>query len=422
MTRLRFVHAADLHLDSPFKGLRAVAPDHVANALYNATFNAYENIVELCITEKVDALLVAGDVYDGADRSLRAQRKFVDGLERLHAAGIRSFVCHGNHDPLDGWEARLTYPPGCYRFGSEFEAVPVFEADPGRAVIHGISYPRRDVTENLVSRLGRVDPGPFSIGLLHTNVGNDPGHAPYAPCSLIDLRQAGIDYWALGHIHTRQILHERDPAVVYPGNPQGRHLNETGARGVYLVEVDDGDNVRPEFRAVDSIRWERLTVDIGAQETEQDLLDALHRGMQRALDAAADRSVIVRVTLFGRGKLDRFLRQANTVGDLVEQINDAWVGRTPFLWCERIEDQTRAPFDRQDRLAGSDFLAEVLRTADRAREEPERLVHLRRALAELYEHHRYRRYLAAAPNDNELSALIEEAEMMAINLLAEDDE
>ena len=422
MTRLRFVHAADLHLDSPFKGLRAAAPDHVASALYNATFKAYENIVELCISENVDALLVAGDIYDGADRSLRAQRKFVDGLERLDAAGIRSFVCHGNHDPLDGWEARLTYPQSCHRFGPEFEAVPVSETDPGRAVIHGISYPRRDVTENLVSRLGRVDPGPFSIGLLHTNVGNDPGHAPYAPCSLNDLRQSGVDYWALGHIHTRQILHERDPAVVYPGNPQGRHMNETGARGVYLVEVDDGDNVRPEFRAVDSIRWERLAVDIGALETEQELLDALHEGMQGVLDAAAGRPIVVRATLDGRGKLNRFLRQTNTVGDLVEQVNDAWVGRTPFLWCERIEDQTRAPFDRKKRLAGSDFLAEVLRTADQAREDPERLMHLRGGLAELYEHHRFRRYLDAAPNENDLIALIEEAEMMAVNLLAEDDE
>ena len=422
MTRLRFVHAADLHLDSPFKGLREVAPDHVAQALHNATFQAYENIIKLCITEKVDALLVAGDIFDSADRSLRAQLRFAEGLRTLDKAGIRSFVCHGNHDPLDGWEARLDYPESCQRFGEEFEAVPVFEADPGRAVIHGISYPRREVTENLVSRLGRVTPGPFSIGLLHTNVGNDPGHAPYAPCSLDDLRQSGIDYWALGHIHTRQILHERDPAVVYPGNPQGRHLNETGARGVYLVDVDDGDNIRPEFRAVDSIRWERLAVDIAAQETEQDLLDALHEGMQGALDAAADRPVVVRVTLYGRGKLKQFLRQANAVGDLVEQINDVWVGRTPFLWCERIEDQTRAPFDRQERLAGSDFLAEVLRTADQAREDPERLAHLRRGLAELYEHHRYRRYLDAAPTDNDLIALIEEAEMMAVTLLAEDDE
>ena len=422
MTRLRFVHAADLHLDSPFKGLRAAAPDSVASALYDATFQAYENIVELCIREEVDALLVAGDIYDGADRSLRAQSRFVDGLDRLHDAGIRSFVCHGNHDPLDGWEARLTYPPGCHRFGPEFEAVPVFEDAPDLAVVHGISYARRDVLENLVAGLEHVDREPFSIGLLHTNVGNNPGHAPYAPCSLNDLRRSGIHYWALGHIHTRQILNERDPAVAYPGNPQGRHFNETGPRGVYLVEVDDGGDVRPQFRAVDSVRWERIAVAIDAVETEQDLLDALHERVQGAWDDAGDRHVLVRVTLRGRGRLTDFLRRKHAEDDLAERINDAWVGRTPFLWCDRVEDDTRAAFDREERAAGSDFLAEVLRTADQAREDPARLARLRDGLANLYQHHRFRRHLDDAPDDHELLMLLEEAESMAVDLLSEDDE
>ena len=119
MSRIRFAHAADLHLDSPFKGLRAVAPCHVADALYATTFKAWDNIVDLCIAEQVDALLVAGDICDGADRSLRAQPKFVEGLRKLDGERVRSFVRHGNHDPLDGWEARLDYPPGCTRFGEE---------------------------------------------------------------------------------------------------------------------------------------------------------------------------------------------------------------------------------------------------------------------------------------------------------------
>ena len=136
---LRFVHAADLHLDSPFTGIRASAPENVARALYSATFDSYRNIIDLCISEQVDALLVAGDIYDGADRSLRAQRAFIDGLRSLDAVGIRSFVCHGNHDPLDGWEARLSYPDGCHRFGAEVEAVPVFPDAPERGLVYGIS-------------------------------------------------------------------------------------------------------------------------------------------------------------------------------------------------------------------------------------------------------------------------------------------
>ena len=418
--RIRFVHAADLHLDSPFTGLKAAAPAEVANALYHATFDAYENIINLCISEQVDALLVAGDVFDGADRSLRAQLKFVEGLKKLDTKGIRSFVCHGNHDPLDGWQARLDYPPGCRRFGPEWEAVPVFE-DPDRALIHGISYRKRDVTENLALRLGNVDPGPFSIGLVHGNVGNNPEHGAYAPCSLDDLAQSGVHYWALGHVHTRQVLNEREPTVVYPGNPQGRHPNETGARGVYLVEVDDGGNVGLKFRPMATVRWERLQIDIDPFKTEQDLLNALHEGMQGVVDGADGQSVVVRVRLTGRGELNRKLRRPNMIEDLVEAINGEWTERSPFVWCERIEDASASPFDREARLKGSDFLAEVLRTADRSKTDPELLAGLGTGLSDLYQHHRFRSYLSnSAPNEEEIAALVGEAEAMIVNLLIED--
>ena len=418
--RIRFVHAADLHLDSPFAGLKAAAPKNVASALVNATIDAYENIINFCVSKQVDALLVAGDVYDGADRSLPAQLKFVEGLKKLDAKGIRSFVCYGNHDPLDGWEARLDYPPGCHLFGSEWEAVPMSD-DPNSVVIHGISYPKREVTENLALGLGKIDPGPFSIGLLHGNVNDNAGHEAYAPCSFDDLAQSGVDYWALGHVHTRQVLSEREPTIVYPGNPQGRHPNETGARGVYLVEVEDGENVRLEFHPMDVVRWEWLPVDIGAFETEQQLLDALHEGMQGLTDDADGRSVVVRVTLTGRGELNRTLRRPNFIDGLVEAINRKWAEELAFIWCERIEDLSRSPYDREAGLRGSDFLAEVLRTTDRAKTDPALLARLRTELGDLYEHRNFRPHLSdSAPNEETIAALIDEAEAMIVNLLVED--
>ena len=423
MARFRFVHAADLHLDSPFVGMKASAPENVTKALHSATFKAYEKIVELCISERVDALLVAGDVYDSADRSLRAQRRFVEGLERLHTAGIRSFVCHGNHDPLDGWEAQLNYPPSCTRFGATFESVPVFKDDPNRAIVVGISYPTRDVTQNLVQLLGRVDPDPLFVGLMHANVGNNLGHGPYAPCSLDDLVQSGIDYWALGHVHTRQVLNEQSPTVVYPGNSQGRHPNETGARGVYFAEVNDGGNTCLHFRAVDTIRWERLNLDISHCETDQHLIDSLHQQVEDALDGADGRSVVLRVTLSGQGSLYSSLRQPNFIEDLRADLNDAWAGRSPFAWCERIEDETASPFNRQERLQGSDFLAEVLKTADQVKDDPELLARFRDGLSDLYQHHRYRRHLFDhAPDEDDLAALIDEAETIAVNLLVGDND
>ncbi len=413
---LRFVHAADLHLDSPFRGIRAAAPENVARALYSSTFDSYRNIIDLCISESVDALLVAGDIYDGADRSLRAQQAFIDGLHSLDSAGIRSFVCHGNHDPLDGWEARLSYPDGCHRFGAEFETVPVFPDAPERGLVYGISYPTRDVYYNLVARLGPVDESAFTIGLLHANVGGNPDHALYAPCSLDDLAQSGIDYWALGHVHTRQVMRERAPTVVYPGNPQGRRPNEPGARGVYLVEVDGG-SISLDFRPTDTVRWEQASMDISALDTEQDLIDAIDDAMQNLLDGADGRSVVIRVTLTGRGELNRFLRQPSAADDLLAGVNDRWADRLPFSWCERIQDETAATIDRNALRSGEDFLAEVLRTADQIRQDP---ATLQDGLVELYQHRRFRQHLAAL-TEEEISSLLDEAEALAVNLLAEDD-
>ncbi len=414
---LRFVHAADLHLDSPFTGIRAAAPENVASALYSATFDSYRNIIDLCISERVDALLVAGDVYDGADRSLRAQQAFIEGLRSLDAVGIRSFVCHGNHDPLDGWEARLSYPAGCRRFGTEFSAEPVFLDEPHRALVYGISYPTRDVFENLVSRLGQVEEPAFTVGLLHANVGGNADHAPYAPCTLDDLAQTGIDYWALGHVHTRQVLREGNPTVVYPGNSQGRHPNETGARGVYLVEIESNGNVKLDFRPTDTVRWERVSVDIGDLETEQDLLNAVDDAMQSLLDGPEGRSVVTRLTLTGRGDLNHFLRQPRAADDILEGVNERWAGELPFAWCERIEDATAAPIDRDAMRAGEDFLAEVLRTADGLKESPSPL---REGLGELFQHAQYRRYLSNL-TDEEIAGLLNEAEALAVNLLSEEE-
>lgn len=423
MPLLRFVHAADLHLDSPFVGVKAVAPENVASALRDATFRAYENIIDLCIDEQVDALLVAGDVYDAADRSLRAQLRFVEGLRRLDEAGIRSFICHGNHDPLDGWEARLDYPKSCTRFLKDAQALPVFNEDLRRGVVHGISYATVDVAENLVPRLGSGDPQTFSIGLIHANVGADANHANYSPCSLEDLVGSEIDYWALGHVHTRQILTERSPTVVYPGNPQGRHPNERGARGVYLVEVDDTGGVRLDFKAVDVVRWVQADLDVSGTDTVPDLIEGLHQCIQGALAESEGRSVVLRIRLTGRSAIHASLRRPAVVEELMGEVNREWADRSPFAWCERIEDETATPFNREERVEGADFLAEVLKTTDRSKEDQDLVARLREGLSDLYEHRRYRSHLSDhAPGDNDLVLLIDEAESIVVDLLSGDDD
>ena len=429
MARLRFVHAADLHLDSPFRGIRSEAPDYIADTLHRATFDAYENIISLCLRESVDALLVAGDVYDGADRSLRAQLKFVDGLNRLDGAGVRSFICHGNHDPLDGWEARLSLPPGCVRFGPEVTGEPVFTGAPERAMVYGVSYPTREVRENLTPLFTQTSlTGGFGIGLLHANVGGNPNHDSYAPCSVTDLAETGLDYWALGHVHSRQVLRQERPTVVYPGNPQGRHPLETGERGVYLVEVDDYGAVSLDFRPVDVVRWETLEVGIAGLNTEQELLDAVHSAVASCAEYAGGRSVVFRLTLAGRGPLHRWLRRAGTVDELRERVNDQYAPSTSsgqaWLWCERIQAGTASPVDREQAALREDFAGDLARLSDELWDNPDSLGELRDTLRPLYANSNAAPYLRGyLPPDNELRELLAAAEEECLaSLVNEEDE
>ena len=383
----------------------------MSNALRRATFDVYDKIVDLCVEERVDALLVAGDVYDGADRSLRAQLKFVRGLERLDAAGIRSFICHGNHDPLNGWEASLDLPDGCVRFGPEVTGEPVFPDDPERATVYGISYPRREVRENLSPFFRDLPRRGFSIGLLHANVGGNVDHDSYAPCSVSDLEETGIDYWALGHVHTREVIRREYPAIVYPGNPQGRHPNETGERGVYLVEVDESGAVELEFRALDVVRWEKRHLDIVDLGDEQRVLDEIFDVARSVLEGAGGRPVVLRLVLGGRGAMDQWLRRPSTVEDVLEQLNGEYAGGHPWLWCERIALETGSSVDREQVVQREDFAGDLARLVDELAGSPEALDELRQPLRDLYETQRARRYLRdLLPGDDELKSIIADAE------------
>ncbi len=419
MSSLRFVHAADLHLDSPFTGLKTATPPHIAARLLNATFKAYDSIIDFCLAEQVEALLIAGDIYDGADRSLRAQLRFVDGLKRLDAAGIRSFICHGNHDPLNGWQARLDLPPSCHQFGELVAAVPFDPNDPSRATVVGVSYPKREIKENLTGGFGTAARQGFSIGLLHCNVGGNSEHASYAPCTVSDLAQTGIDYWALGHVHNHQILNAQKPAVVYPGNTQGRHINERGARGVYLIEVDEAGRVTADFHETSVLRWETSAVSIEGLESEQSLLDAIDREIGALVSQSAGRDLIYRLALTGRGSLHEAARRSDFASDLQARLNQAWAGAATFAWCDRIDVLTQGPFDREARREGSDFFGELLQLIDSARRDPELLSQLADDLQPLYSHARAGRFLTGlGSNPDDVASLLDDAEAACIEALS----
>lgn len=417
-----FVHAADLHLDSRFAGLGEVDAD-LAALLREATVRAFANLIDLCLARRVDFLLVAGDVYDGADRSLRAQLAFRDGLRKLGDAGIRAYVVHGNHDPLNGWSSSLEWPDNVHVFrGSEVETVAFAPDGVEVALIHGWSFPYRDVRENWACRFRRADSPAFQVGLLHCNVETNTGHEPYAPCALPDLVAADLDYWALGHVHAGRVLAEGRPTVAYAGNTQGRHVNEPGPRGCLLVRVDDAGRARVEAAPVDVARWAAREIDIGGLESEEALLDRLERGLAEARSEAGGRPTVCRLRVGGRGALHAALRRPGYLDDLSERLRQYGRQLDPPVWVETVAAKTRPPVDLDARRRAEDIVGDCLRLFEEYRQDPARRGGLTSHLADLYHDPRLRPFLSP-PDDVDLLGLLDEAETLCLDhLLEEGDE
>jgi len=416
MKPFSFVHGADLHLDSPFTGVTAQAPD-VAEALRAATFEAFQSLIQLCLDRRPAFLLLAGDVYDGADRSLRAQLRFRDGLATLAEQGIRSFVVHGNHDPLEGWSSSITWPPEVHVFGKDtVETVTVEKDGSPIAAVSGVSYGRRRETRNLAQRFSAEERGGlFQIALLHCNCGANADHEAYAPCSLSDLQGAGFDYWALGHVHEKAVLTE-SPYVVYPGNTQGRHIREQGERGCYWVTVNEAHNAAVEFCALDAVRW--LTGEVRIDDF--DTIDRLERGLAETVETfrehADGRSVVCRIALAGRGPLYKELRRPNAVADLLEHVRERFASERPFVWLEAIEANCRPEVDLAKRRKGTDLLAQVLNEAGDIRGGQDLREALAPVLDDLFEDGRARKALDPLGED-ELRRVLDEAELLCLDML-----
>jgi exonuclease SbcD len=363
MKRLRFIHAADLHLDSPFRGMSAL-PERVRERVRESTFEALKELVALAIQEKVDFVLISGDVYDVSDRSLRAQIRFQKAVEHLAIEGIPAYIIHGNHDPEDGRAAKLVWPADVHFFASDHvETLQVVKQDRGMiAEIHGMSYGSSAVTENLALKFKRGQAEVCQIGLLHTNVDGDPHHDNYAPCRKQDLIDAGMHYWALGHVHTRQVMNLQ-PAIVYPGNIQGRSIRETGPRGCYLVDIDESGRAELTFHALDTVRWFQETLSVSSIPSEQMLKDRLGELLDRLRQDAKGRDGIVRIVLEGRSEIHERLRKGRALQELMDELREDEVERSSFVWIESIEDRTASELDLAAVLEEKSFLGDLLRYA-----------------------------------------------------------
>ena len=418
---------ADLHLDTPFRGLHQIAPD-IAVALREASLDAFDAIVDLCLERGAAFLLVAGDVYDGAERGLRAQLRFRDGLARLNAAGIASFVVHGNHDPVaTGWSAVGSWPELATIFSSDDVEVHEIVRDGVRlATVQGISYATAATTENLALRFHRPDGEGLHVGLLHCNVqGVADGYDNYSPCTLDDLRATGLDYLALGHIHQRRVLAGAPgvgPWIVYAGNTQARspRRTEQEPKGATVVYVEGESVERLEFVACDSVRY--LEVELAADTFEDlgSLGDALESTAADSLSLADGRSVILRVRLTGRSPIHRDLSRAESLKDLLLALRDN-APAAPFCWWDSIDDATTPPLDLDDLRRRGDFAADLLDVADEIINDEEASSAMFANLIEsapssIQEHAR-----SILSDQERLSRLLERARLLAIDKVVGSD-
>ncbi|MDD3917676.1 MAG: DNA repair exonuclease [Synergistaceae bacterium] len=414
----RFVHTADLHLGSRVMSLPGMSPETSAD-LADGTYRAWREIVDLCIREAVDFLLVAGDVYDSADQNVRAQLQFKEGLRRLGENNIPAYIVRGNHDPDDAWSRSIAMPENAFIISSREPEVVIHRDREGRplAAIVGMSFASAHTRDNLAEQFpAREKDWPYTIGLLHCSVGGGQGHEPYAPCSIQDLRRCGYDYWALGHIHQPTVLDAGDSPIVYAGNPQGRDMGETGERGCRLVTVGADGTTGVDVQRTCAYLWKEITINAGGSED----LGILEEGIRRELIAVSDRSgvpIIGRIILAGATTLHRELVADGGIAALADRlIEDPPAGRYP-VYPERIICRTVPVIDRETVLRHDNILGEICRRSDAARLGESERDRLRGAISSLYQS--YARAYTTEPDDEEFNAIVREAEALLLSRLAE---
>ncbi len=354
-----FIHAADIHLDSPLRGLERYEGAPV-EALRSATRAAFSNLIELAIERSVDFVLLAGDLYDGDWKDYSTGLFLVRSLARLGEHGIAVVIVAGNHDAQSQITRHLQMPANVHVLASsQPQSIELVECG---VLVHGQSFATREVQEDLTQAYPLGRQGWFNIGLLHTSLDGKPGHAPYAPCKLDNLRNKGYQYWALGHVHQREYVSE-DPWVVFPGNLQGRHIREIGPKGCVLVSVEQGEVRHVNFQPVDVMRWELLTIDISDCSNAETLLNRIQQNFKALIENADGRWLAVRLRLLGRTPLHTRL-QAETVHWLEEFRALANAAGEEAIWLEKVLFDTQPVLSDEELAQRADALGELLQVVE----------------------------------------------------------
>jgi DNA repair exonuclease SbcCD nuclease subunit len=376
--RYRIVHAADLHLDSPLVGLPRYEGAPVAE-MRGATRRALENLVQLCLDESARLLLLAGDLYDGDWRDYSTGLFFAAQMARLREVGTQVVWIRGNHDAQSKITRHLSLGEHCVELSSKAPQSFVLEAC--SLVVHGQGFFTAAVTDDLSAGYPEPVRGLLNIGLLHTALSGRPGHAAYAPCDVRSLTARGYDYWALGHVHKREIV-ASEPFIVFPGNLQGRHVRETGAKGATVLHVEDGRIVKLEERALDVVRFCQLRVDATAAEGLADVAQRVKQALRGALQEADGRLLAARVHIVGAARAHAEVARdpERARAQVQSTANDIQGGD---VWLEDVRFATEAALDRAALASRDDALGQLIRSLESASDDEGLVRALSEELSEL---------------------------------------
>ncbi|WP_285767655.1 DNA repair exonuclease [Peribacillus sp. SI8-4] len=397
MSSVKFIHAADLHLDSPYSGLKDLPPT-IVKQLRESPFKAFQKIINEAIFHQVDFIVISGDLFDGENRSLRTQVRFRTEMEKLRQNQIPAYIIHGNHDHLSGTWITVAPPDNVHVFSGQTE-MKLFERADGTSVsLYGFSYPRRHVKERMIETYVKTEGADYHIGLLHGNLEGNADHSPYAPFSLKELADRDFDYWALGHIHKHQIVSE-DPLVIYPGNIQGRSRKETGEKGCLLIELN-GDTRRHTFIGTSEVIWDRETIKVTAGGE----FDAIFKRCKALIEQKwlDGRNHLLEIQLDAGGYATEITEYLE---DLTRILQDEVHGES-FVWVYKIKLIEDMHMIRSSET--SPFMAEISQLASEFED-------MEAALAPLYHHPIARRFLDSM-EPKEQKALLNEAESWLLNV------